>query len=134
MYPKYEINRLGIIRTIKNKRTLKPRLKKGYWVVNLSKNGVKNQYSIHRLLAIEFLPNSKQLEFVDHIDRNRTNNSLSNLRWVDRLENNSNRLFIKDNPYLLFLIEDNKYVVGRNDESKYFNESVKAFEYFNSLI
>lgn len=33
-------------------------------------------------------PHKKQ--FVDHIDTNRSNNNVSNLRWVTRLENNNN--------------------------------------------
>ena len=59
----------------------------GYLIVTL--NGVKYYY--HRILAKHFIPNPDDLPEVDHIDRDKINNSLDNLRWVNRTENNSNR-------------------------------------------
>ena len=56
---------------------------------------VLNQKSkfIHRLLAIQFIPNDDLTKNeVDHIDRNRTNNDLANLRWVNRTEQTRNRM------------------------------------------
>lgn len=51
----------------------------------------KKRYLVHRLVAETFIPNiSNKLE-VDHIDRNKTNNQVSNLRWVNHIENNCNR-------------------------------------------
>jgi hypothetical protein len=46
---------------------------------------------LHRMLAEAFIPNPDNKPEVDHKDRNRTNNSLSNLRWSDRVEQNNNR-------------------------------------------
>ena len=51
----------------------------------------KKHMLLHRMLAEAFIPNPENLPEVDHIDRNRTNNSLSNLRWADRVEQNNNR-------------------------------------------
>ena len=45
----------------------------------------------HRLIAEQFLPNPNNLPEVDHIDRDKLNNSLNNLRWVSRSDNNRNR-------------------------------------------
>jgi len=42
---------------------------------------------LHRLLAINFIPNPKNKPQVNHIDGNKHNNSLSNLEWVTRGEN-----------------------------------------------
>jgi len=51
----------------------------------------KTKY-IHRLLAIQFIPNDDSTKTeVDHIDRNRSNNDLANLRWVNRTEQCRNR-------------------------------------------
>jgi hypothetical protein len=47
--------------------------------------------SIHRLLATAFIPNPDNLQCVDHIDRDRTNNDLSNLRWATTAQNQANR-------------------------------------------
>ena len=54
----------------------------------------RKTYKVHRLIAMAFKENPNNYEFVDHIDRNKYNNSASNLRWVDRQINqeNSNRI------------------------------------------
>ena len=43
-------------------------------------------------MALEFLPNPHNKKFVDHIDGDRKNNNLSNLRWATAEENQRNRL------------------------------------------
>lgn len=47
-----------------------------------------DQY-VHRLVATAFLPNPDNLEQVDHINSNRLDNRVENLRWISRKENNS---------------------------------------------
>jgi hypothetical protein len=49
--------------------------------------GRKNYRYVHRLVALAFIPNPENKPFVDHIDGDRTNNVLSNLRWVTGREN-----------------------------------------------
>ena len=48
-------------------------------------------YQVHRLIAEAFLPNIDNKPEVDHINRIKTDNQVSNLRWVTREENLRNR-------------------------------------------
>lgn len=60
-----------------------------------ARRGRCTTYPVHRLVAMAFLPNPDNLPTVDHIDRDRTNNHVSNLRWADyktQAENSSNVL------------------------------------------
>lgn len=66
--------------------------KDGYVVVKLSKDGVTKIYPVHRLVATTFIRNPVDNEEVDHLDCNRKNNEVSNLRWVTHSENVS-RIF-----------------------------------------
>ena len=45
----------------------------------------------HRQLAIQYIENPDNLPEIDHIDRNRRNNDLSNLRWADKTIQNNNK-------------------------------------------
>lgn len=60
-----------------------------YLYVNLTHPVTKKRKlkRLHRLIAETFLPNPDNLPIVDHIDRDRYNNSLSNLRWACRKTN-----------------------------------------------
>jgi hypothetical protein len=62
----------------------------GYYVVNLYKDGKMKQHFVHRLVAEAFIPNPNMLNEIDHINTNRLDNSISNLRWVTHKENINN--------------------------------------------
>lgn len=49
-----------------------------------------NNYRVHRLIAEAFLPNPENKPTVDHIDMNKQNNALSNLRWATVQEQSLN--------------------------------------------
>ena len=59
----------------------------GYLIVTL--NG--KIYLKHRLIAQQFIDNSNNLPYVDHINHDRTDNRIMNLRWCSRSENNFNK-------------------------------------------
>ena len=68
-------------------REVKPWLNCGYLAVTIP---YRKNCLIHRLVAEAFLPNPENKSCVDHIDGDRTNNSLTNLRWVTFKENSNN--------------------------------------------
>ena len=92
-YPNYEISICGQVRNIKTKRVLKQCINRnGYYYVKLNRNNEKFKHQrIHRVVAKTFIPNLNNENFVDHIDSNRLNNTVSNLRWVSSQQNNFNR-------------------------------------------
>lgn len=87
-FPNYEVSNLGQVR--RNNKIRKPQINKGYYVIAIWKNNKQTNKYIHRLVAETFIPNPDNLPIVDHIDRNVTNNVVSNLRWVTKSENGLN--------------------------------------------
>lgn len=63
----------------------------GYLNHRVTVNGKSTTLFIHRLVAEHFLNCDFDEKFVDHIDRNKTNNHASNLRFVSPKENMRNR-------------------------------------------
>lgn len=59
----------------------------GYLRVILSRGNKTKNTLVHRLVAEAFIPNPEHAAVVDHIDNNRQNNSVSNLRWCTQSEN-----------------------------------------------
>ena len=75
-------------RTIRSK-ILKPGNDKGYLKVNLHKDNKTKQHTVHRLVAIAFLPNENNYPCVNHKDENPSNNNVSNLEWCSYEYNNN---------------------------------------------
>jgi hypothetical protein len=88
-FSNYKINRNGEVMG-KFGRIMKSWVDNGYLRVILTKDGKKYSKRVHRLIGIQFIPNPNNLPIIDHIDRNKQNNSLENLRWVDNMTNCQN--------------------------------------------
>lgn len=78
--PNYEVNEKGQVKNKKTGRILKQSIRKdGYCQVMLGRKTIP--VYIHRLVADAFIPNSKKMNQVDHINGNKSDNRVENLRW-----------------------------------------------------
>jgi hypothetical protein len=87
-YPKCALSKDGKIKNIKTNQIIQQtKSKDGYLIVGLYDNDGWHVLKVHRLLASYFLENPDSKPFVDHIDGNKLNNNLDNLRWCANKEN-----------------------------------------------
>lgn len=84
-YPGYQVSSLGRVRTVEGE-ILKIYIKDPYNCVYLRKP-YKHVETIHRLVALAFIPNPNNNRDVNHIDGNTHNNSIENLEWVTHADN-----------------------------------------------
>ena len=89
----YTVYENGDILRKDGKGMLKPQKNKwGYLYVNISIDKEEYKMRVHRLVALYYIPNPDNKPEVDHIvSEDITNNSVSNLRWATRSEQNINR-------------------------------------------
>lgn len=86
-YPGYEVSDMGRVRN-RDGKFLKPNPHyKGELRVRLYNNEGWKDLRVHRLVAIAFIPNPKNLPVVDHRNENKGDNRISNLVWTDGATN-----------------------------------------------
>ena len=84
----YTISDEGIVFNLKTNREVKGTTKRNeYKTVQLTINNKQKSLMVHRLVANAFLENPNNLPIVHHKDRDKLNNKLSNLEWVDYKDN-----------------------------------------------
>lgn len=88
----YEIDDLGVVYR-HTKAGSKPSVGKqhptGYMKIALCKQGKAKTFNVHRLVADAFLEPDDTRPFIDHIDEDKTNNNVANLRRCTAQENNT---------------------------------------------
>ena len=93
---KYQISTHGRVKSFaknKNGDLMKGYIDRDKYIsvgIILNNNSKSKRKRIHQLVADHFISNPHNYKIVDHIDNNRQNNNLENLRWVNRRHNSLN--------------------------------------------
>jgi hypothetical protein len=89
------------------------KIQTGYHRVQLCRDGKLKGFYVSRLVALHHIPNPDGKPDVDHIDRDKDNNHVSNLRWVTRQENMQNLGIYRNNTsghkYISYSKRDKKW-------------------------
>ena len=116
-YPNYMVSNLGNVKSLCNNKTRKEKIIKkgkdsgGYLFVNLHKKGKVKYYYVHRLVAEVFMPNPDNKPCIDHINTDKTDNSVENLRWVTHKENSNNPMtFDKISKPIIQFSKDGEFI------------------------
>ena len=92
----YEVSISGSVRNIRTKRMLNPSISSnGYYYVHLYKKQQHKKFKVHRLVAKAFLPNLINGDSIDHINNEKLDNTISNLRRCTCQQNQFNKKVYK---------------------------------------
>lgn len=132
----YQISNLGRVKSLNYKKmkvekilSLKPK-KQGYARVNFSKNGIRKTFTVHRLVALAFIPKEKNKNLINHKNEIKNDNRVCNLEWCDSQYNliyslkNKRTFAKKSSPKGVIALED-KAKQARNEYMKKWRERNK---------
>lgn len=94
-FPNYLVSRSGQVLSLRRPRAaggiLSSKIASGYVVVRLQRGKSRFTALVHRLVLSAFIGPCPDFMEAAHLDGNRLNNSLENLKWVTRKENHSHK-------------------------------------------
>ncbi len=116
---RFIINEEGdIINTVTGNHISAPVFNNGYRTVTLNYNGISKKFLLHRLIAEYFIPNPENKPVVLHIDNDKLNLKLSNMKWGTYSENNAQA--IRDGLNKVPRPDNRKmYIISKDDAPVY---------------
>ncbi len=142
-YPNYEVSDKGFVLSKTTMNLLSPVVSSnGYQHVGLYQGRVRNTHRVHRIVAETFMEQPSGCEFVDHVDHDKLNNNVGNLRWCTRSENNRNATkrsdtmsssykgvcwYAKKSKWIAYITAD-----GKRHHLGYFDSEVQAAVAYNN--
>lgn len=106
-----------ILKTQKNK--------KGYSVISLAKSTTYCTRLVHRVVAIAFIPNPENKPQVNHINSNKSDNSVQNLEWCTNDENLDHLIYMRN-----IRKEDLDFILNKISNSF----GISTSDLYNSII
>lgn len=121
---RYLVSNTGLIKGLNGKLLKQATDKKGYKFVTLNNNYKQFHLSIHRAVALCFIPNPNNYTQVNHIDKNKANNHVNNLEWC----NNKYNSHYSNSKAVLMIDKNTKEIIHRfeaiRDIDVYFNKEM----------
>lgn len=143
VFERYEVSKTGIVRNVYTGKIIKGTIGKDknneYVHIRVKKNGKSHHKRLHQLVMEAWgEPKPSGNYVIDHIDRNKLNNNITNLRWVSRKENVENSDYYdsglrskKIEPYKFpkkKVIVNNILFDSHWEASKYIKENTNAIQ------
>lgn len=131
----YSISNMGNIRNDNTNRILKvKKCNNDYLSITLYNKKLIKTFYVHRLVAIHFILNTENKPTVNHIDRNKSNNIVTNLEWANYKEqvshsNTTMKKFVGRNIRGIWRIDKLS-----NIKIEYYNSIKSASEWVNKNI
>lgn len=85
--PRYKVSEYGQIKGLSGRVMKQAKDTRGYMYVTLSDNYHQRHLSVHRAVAMCYIPNPHNYPQVNHKDEDKTNNFYTNLEWCDNKYN-----------------------------------------------
>ena len=137
----YQVSNIGRVRNVNTGFILKPAINtRGYQAIILRADNMPSTKMIHRLVAQEFLENDNCSQ-VGHINHDKLDNCVYNLRWVSNQQNSMNKTKTSSNTSskykgVCFYKRTNKWEVSIHINNKkkflgYFTDEKDAAKAYN---
>ena len=139
----YEVSTMGEVRSNFTNKVLKCGTDTdGYLQFICCKDGKKITKRVHQAVAITFLDNPENKPTIDHVNRDKKDNRLENLRWATRSEQNRNKNGYGNIPFKGVIMRGKKFVaqIRINGKTKHIGtfdtpeEASDAYNNFNKQV